>query len=102
MNILGYADGVTFGVDFYHDVGAADYEEQFAEGWREVIRAAPLRPRAHPFFFVVCPQCSTPILTNRRLRAALTCRVCSMPMEAVESPSSVLRDLRDRASCRWY
>ena len=101
MNILFYADGDTFGVDFYSDVSSAeDYEAQFAEGWQQLTRELPLRPRAHPFLFVVCPSCSTPILTNRRPDATFICKVCGEPLSVIEAPSPPLRTMRDRVLAR--
>ena len=96
MNVLAYADGLTFGVDFYDDVAPVGYAEQFETAWRQLTREAPMKPRAHPFFFVVCSGCSTPILTNRRPNAMFRCRVCATEVEAVEAASDDLRRLRDR------
>jgi tetratricopeptide (TPR) repeat protein len=95
MNVLVYADQTTFGVEFYDDTDDPGYAERFASGWRQLTRETPLRPRAHPFFFVVCQRCSTPVLTNRRPHAVFACRVCGGDLEAVEMPSSRLAELRD-------
>lgn len=100
MNVLAYADGTTFGVDFYDDVDDPEYGERFAAGWQQLTREAPMRPRSHPFSFAVCPGCSAPILTNRRPGAVFTCRLCGGALEALETPSSRLTALRDATLAR--
>jgi len=97
MHILLYADETTFGVDFYDHVDDPEYADRFSSGWRQLTREAPMRARAHPFFFAVCPRCSTPILTNRRPFAFFACRVCGSELSAVEMPSSRLAELRNAA-----
>jgi tetratricopeptide (TPR) repeat protein len=86
MNIHTFADGSSFTVDFYHPPDAPDYAARFAEGWHQVLRQLPYRPRGQPFVFTTCPGCRTVILTGRKPGSSMSCRVCDTRFAVNERP----------------
>jgi tetratricopeptide (TPR) repeat protein len=86
MNIYTFADGASFTVDFYHPPDSPDYAARFSEGWRQLRRQLPLRPRGQPFLLTECPSCGTVILTGRKPGRPLNCRVCETGFEVRALP----------------
>jgi tetratricopeptide (TPR) repeat protein len=95
MNIYTFADGASFTVDFYHPPDAPDYAARFSEGWHQLRRQLPLRPRGQPFLLTECPSCGTVILTGRKPGRSLNCRVCETGFEVHALPRSSYAALLD-------
>ncbi len=93
MNIFGYMSGEVYAVDFYYPVDAPDYADLFRQGWADVERNAPLRPRSTLLFFTECPGCGLQILTNRDLGDPLHCRNCETSFAADRATSPALNEL---------
>ena len=95
MNIFGYMSGEVYAVDFYYPVDAPDYADLFRQGWADLDRNAPLRPRSTLLFFTECPGCGLQILTNRDLGDPLHCRNCKTSFAADRVTSPALNELLD-------
>ena len=100
MNIFSYTSGEVYAVDFYHPVDAPDYADLFRQGWADVERNAPLRPRSTLLFFTQCPGCGLQILTNRDQGDPLHCRNCETSFAADRVTSPALAELLDNVHRR--
>ncbi len=79
MNYRMYMPEGRYSVDWYADIDADSYPEEFERAWNTLRRDPRLianEPRTTPFYFTRCPDCLAIILTSRDLGKNLNCRRC--------------------------
>jgi tetratricopeptide (TPR) repeat protein len=98
FNVRFYADESMYSIDFYYDVGAADYIDAFRKAYSDFQRDPRYRIgnailRSQTLYFTQCPGCGIYILTNRDIGKHTRCRLCETTHDTAPLPDPELRAL---------